>query len=351
MGLMLIATVGLDSIGFAVPIVRANQVALFAFVFLWLPQRLLPRELNPADYGLTTRRLVPGLAEGTAWALLLFVAFVPCFHVWNTAALGQSLHFEPGAYLKPPDKHFGETADLVDGHVAFFHQYDRIGVEWHPQAGPWSVEITSDAELLTPAHNPLETAPGIDCETHSVSNAALTTCVSRGADPRVFRARFRNVGGTFVEVQARQEGEPIATDNYRVGFASDDGGAATETESVRFKLGVTWLPLALLLQVLLIALPEEFFYRGYLQRRLDEGRGRSGFKLGPLFITQNNLIVSAIFAIGHFVIGLAPARLAVFFPSLLFGVLRDRTNGIAAPVAFHAGCNLMVQIVAVHYWA
>ena len=230
-------------------------------------------------------------------------------------------------------------------------------MEWHPESGPWALEIRSDAELLTTAHDPLDTAPGLQCTTaadqasEEASSGTVTTCVSRGSSPRVFRARFRHVGGTFVEVQARQSGDPVPLEDYRVGFAGDDGGAGTSAQSVRFRLSLSWIPLALLLQVLLIALPEEFFYRGYLQRRLDEGRGRAGFKLGPLFITQNNLLVSAIFALGHFVIGLAPARLAVFFPSLLFGILRDRTDGIAAPVAFHAGCNLMVQIVAVHYWA
>lgn len=350
-GLMLALTVALDLVGIAVPFVRANEVALFAFVFLWLPQRILPRDLDPADYGLTTKRLLAGLAEGVGWALLLFVAFVPCFHVWNTVALGQTFHFESGAYAKPPDKYFGQPLALADGEVAFFHQYDRIGVEWHPESGPWTVEIRTDGELLTTAHQPLETAPGISCRMSPTDGEPVTVCVSRGTAPRVVRAQFRTVGGTFVEIQASEGGAPVSQESYRVGFAGDDGGAGTATGWVRFPLGLSWLPLAVLLQTLLIALPEEFFYRGYLQRRLDESRGRRGMKLGPLFITQNNLIVSVIFAIGHFVIGLSPARLAVFFPSLLFGILRDRTNGIAAPVAFHAGCNLMVQIVAVHYWA
>ncbi|MFI5301533.1 MAG: type II CAAX prenyl endopeptidase Rce1 family protein, partial [Polyangiales bacterium] len=36
-----------------------------------------------------------------------------------------------------------------------------------------------------------------------------------------------------------------------------------------------------------------------------------------------------------------PARLAVFFPSLLFGWMRARTGGIGAGIAFHAACNLL----------
>ena len=38
-----------------------------------------------------------------------------------------------------------------------------------------------------------------------------------------------------------------------------------------------------------------------------------------------------------------PARLAVFFPSLLFGWMRSRTRGIGAGVAFHAMCNIFSE--------
>jgi membrane protease YdiL (CAAX protease family) len=52
------------------------------------------------------------------------------------------------------------------------------------------------------------------------------------------------------------------------------------------------------------------------------------------------LLTSAIFAVGHLFTELNAARLAVFFPSLVFGFLRARTKGIGASVAFHAMCNL-----------
>ncbi len=92
-------------------------------------------------------------------------------------------------------------------------------------------------------------------------------------------------------------------------------------------------------QVGLIALPEEVFYRGYLQTRLDDawpGRVRIfGAAVGPSVV-----VTSAIFALGHFLTIHDPGRLAVFFPSLLFGWLRARTGGVGAPIAFHACCNL-----------
>jgi uncharacterized protein len=101
-------------------------------------------------------------------------------------------------------------------------------------------------------------------------------------------------------------------------------------------------------QLVIIALPEEAFYRGYLQSRLDEAlpwRIRFiGASVGPAL-----LVTSLVFAIGHFATIRDPARLAVFFPSLLFGWLRVRTGGIGAGVLFHAMCNLFSELLGKGY--
>ncbi len=92
-------------------------------------------------------------------------------------------------------------------------------------------------------------------------------------------------------------------------------------------------------QLLMIALPEEAFYRGYLQTSLDRELGTKLNVLGAP-IGWGLPLTSAIFAAGHLLTELNPARLAVFFPSLVFGLLRARTGGIGASVLFHALCNL-----------
>ncbi len=101
-------------------------------------------------------------------------------------------------------------------------------------------------------------------------------------------------------------------------------------------------------QVAIIALPEEAFYRGYLQSTLDlvwAPRFRVlGATVGPSI-----LVTSAIFALGHFATQPSPARLAVFFPSLLFGWLRARTRGVGASVAFHAMCNVLSETLMKGY--
>lgn len=94
----------------------------------------------------------------------------------------------------------------------------------------------------------------------------------------------------------------------------------------------------LLSQSFAVAFPEELFYRGYLQTQLDSIFGTRklfGAKLGP-----GLLVTSVIFALGHFATIPHPSRLAVFFPSILFGYLRARTGGVGASLLFHAFCNL-----------
>jgi len=101
-------------------------------------------------------------------------------------------------------------------------------------------------------------------------------------------------------------------------------------------------------QLLVIALPEEAFYRGYLQSALDDAwRPRLrvlGAELGPSL-----LVTSALFALGHLATELDANRLAVFFPALLFGWLRARTKGIGASVVLHALCNLFASYLARSY--
>jgi membrane protease YdiL (CAAX protease family) len=92
-------------------------------------------------------------------------------------------------------------------------------------------------------------------------------------------------------------------------------------------------------QLLVIALPEEAFYRGYLQTSLERDLGKSVSIFGAR-VGLGLLLTSAIFAFGHLLTELNAARLAVFFPSLIFGFLRARTGGIGASLVFHAMCNL-----------
>lgn len=101
-------------------------------------------------------------------------------------------------------------------------------------------------------------------------------------------------------------------------------------------------------EVMMIALPEEAFYRGYLLTALDDIWPPTRRLLGaPVGIGL--VVSSAIFALGHLLTEFDPSRLAVFFPALVFGWLRARTGGVGAAILFHAFCNLFASYLARGY--
>ncbi len=108
------------------------------------------------------------------------------------------------------------------------------------------------------------------------------------------------------------------------------------------------LPTLVLVQTLVIALPEEMFYRGWMQTSWAASGGRRvrvlGASLGAGF-----LATQALFAAGHLVV-LQPWRLATFLPGLLFGWLRARTGDIAAPVFVHALSNLVLATLEASFY-
>lgn len=110
-----------------------------------------------------------------------------------------------------------------------------------------------------------------------------------------------------------------------------------------FRLPDSFLLLALD-QLLVVALPEEVFFRGYVQTRLKQawGAGRLrvfGVRMGAYFWVTQLLFAAA--HLGDF----DAARLAVFFPSILFGWLKERTGSIGAAVWVHAGSNLLLKVL------
>jgi membrane protease YdiL (CAAX protease family) len=107
---------------------------------------------------------------------------------------------------------------------------------------------------------------------------------------------------------------------------------------------------SVLTQVLGIAMPEEMFYRGYVQTALDDKSPWRWRFLGAE-LGAGILLGSAVFALGHLATTGQPARLSVFFPSLVFGWLRARTGGIGAAVVFHAACNIFSAFLTdAYFW-
>lgn len=76
------------------------------------------------------------------------------------------------------------------------------------------------------------------------------------------------------------------------------------------------------------ALPEEWFFRGYLLRRIERG-------------IYGNIIVSVGFTVLHLVSQNYMVALMVFFPSLFYGWIYQKTGSLITVIMLHALSNLI----------
>lgn len=94
-------------------------------------------------------------------------------------------------------------------------------------------------------------------------------------------------------------------------------------------------PMHFIYPALLYPIIEEIIFRGFIQDLLQT-RLRP-WRLGPL--THANLITSLVFTALHFVNHPPLWAAAVFLPSLLFGLTKERSGGLAAPIVLHVFYN------------
>jgi membrane protease YdiL (CAAX protease family) len=99
-----------------------------------------------------------------------------------------------------------------------------------------------------------------------------------------------------------------------------------------------------LVQVLVVALPEELFFRGFLlsllEQRFPPKRRILGGGVGLALVLS-----SAAFALIHLPKDGDPRVLATFFPGLLFGWMRSATGSILASTITHGASNILIRIL------
>ena len=94
-------------------------------------------------------------------------------------------------------------------------------------------------------------------------------------------------------------------------------------------------PWQFLLPVLLYPVVEEIVFRGLIQELVHDHISRQS--LGP--VTIANLLTSLLFAGLHFIYHAPLWAALVFFPSLVFGFFKDRTDRLVAPIILHVFYN------------
>lgn len=98
----------------------------------------------------------------------------------------------------------------------------------------------------------------------------------------------------------------------------------------------------LVYQLLVVALPEEFYFRGYLQSRLNQ-IWLPQWRILGIPLGWSWIVTALLFAFAHSVIQLQWWHFSIFFPALIFGYLREKTGSITAPILFHTFSNCFMQ--------
>lgn len=337
--LVLALTVGLDLSARFSGIIASNLLLLVAATFILVPMVLLRRRgRSDLEYGLAFERWQRGVGTGLLALVAIVVLYTPAHYVWSTQVENRTLIVRADNLRGPPDAFFGEPLNFPTSTPQVFTRGNRTLVAWQTPEQPWSLTLQSDTGTAT-SFNALQR------ETPPESR------IFSGREARKIVVPFYPTGRAPLIVSAQVGDEPLTAEAFRLGAGERSPAARfIEGQSLRVPQSFWWIMTLLLSQLVLVALPEEFFYRGYLQERLSEAMGRKRLQIGPLFLTWPIVITSALFALGHVAIGLAPGRAAVFFPSLLFGYLREKSGGITAPLIFHAGCNMLMYLLEAHYF-
>ena len=350
-------------------------LAVAAVVFIGVPFVILARRGADFErYGIDLERIpLRHVGLGLAVSLGIVPLYAAGHHLWETAV--EERQFEPSL-----DNYRQWSVDLDAPSIADAGREslqvrtfsDHLHIEWAHAATPEpAVAIEADRPFqwhhssgLSIRHHPdRDSNGGIDSPImgvdHEPAQRWLATPSAQGVDGHLVISSRPSDGPTPGQLRLELDRpDSDAGPDIFVGTSHHDAD-----EPIELERNYWWLIIWGLSHLVLVALPEEYFYRGYLQTRLhdlleagDDGEhGEETVETTTfLGLSRANWATSGLFAIGHILIpiggSISLARGAVFFPSLLFGWLRDRTGSIIAPTVFHAAANMMVLVVAVHYF-
>lgn len=359
--LVLLASIAAGFIGF----IARSLYLIVALVFVYLPYWWLEKKgLSFEEFGLYTDRIWRNIGWGLIFTILTAVPFAGGYYVWETYSVGHSYSFGWSNYLRwSPELKGSPSGWGREPGVWLWTDERDVHVGVKASAKGASVDLEFDKQARPRVVGPARLIPAAESDAGADGNGAKRHKKWRLEIPH---------GHKRAEVTLRPEGP--GTEGYPEGVEVSiergipksqlyvgPGAKRVSGGDYSTERGLRWLILWLLTQVIFIALPEEFFYRGYLQTRIrhaiermrgspgEEGESRSWFG-----VSEENLVASAIFGLAHLFIPVGgriiATRVSVIFPSVAFGWLRDRTGTITAGVVYHAACNMLVLVAAPHFF-
>ncbi|MBN2589184.1 MAG: CPBP family intramembrane metalloprotease [Sedimentisphaerales bacterium] len=99
-------------------------------------------------------------------------------------------------------------------------------------------------------------------------------------------------------------------------------------------------------QILFVAIPEEVFFRGYLQSNIIYLFNTVTGKKFRFLEWYGIIICAIVFAVSHVILLGSIISIITFLPGLIMGWLFFRTNSLIAPILFHSIANIGYGIIA-----
>lgn len=360
---MTIGTLLVDQIAGVWPIFASVSVLLVALGFIFLPtEYLLSRGESPRQFGIGGR-VQPSLsypkqkdnieedkgrsksqvqvepAIERAWrcskqalwiALLIFPFFIVGNHLWRSVQ-GQSPNFSTRALSRWDESIRGLSYQkLSAGELNTSASLDHLKLKWR---------LKPDETLFTAKLD-------LDASAQILAKSRGVQIIPPKAQYQQWQIKGKRQGyillktsSTEIKVSAQANHKLLSPPRYSWGEYHQN------LDSKEFSRDFSWLWSIFLIQLFLVGLPEEIFYRGYLQTRLDSLLGQDSTLFGVEFNWKSTVLCSILFAVAHLMTILHPSRLAVFFPSLLFGWMRRAYGDTLSPAIFHAACNVLSQVL------
>jgi hypothetical protein len=321
------------------PIAGATQLGL-ALLLLQIPWWTLPRGQPPEVFGcrFTLGPRGPGLRLGLLTLGAIAVPFLVGFHLLQREVLGRPMDWSLSHLPRWNVSLWGSPEDLEYAPADICGA--RRALVWTQPRTLW---VMAPADRTITVTTPPLPARMVRCGaagTPSVGPLAGTDRTSHTLAPRTgLQLSLGDADHLSLELRDAQ-GQPLPADAIALGAR---GVSADEDGRVAATRDLWWLLSFVIVQLGLVALPEEHFFRGYLQGRLD-ARWGTPFRLLGASVGWGLPASALAFALLHPILIPGADRLLVFFPSLLFGWVRARQGHLGAAVLVHAGCNLLLAI-------
>ena len=309
---------------------------LVALSFIYLPTEWLSRRgENLQSFGIGNGRLGPALKQTLRVSLCILPLYVVGFQLWNgsehTQVTSRSTLRWAEEFRESPF-----TKNLQLGEVQIYTQLDRISWRWRLKPNEKQIQL----KWTIPSESKIKwvgRSRGVHISSSSDAQNQKSHYEIKGN-----RSGFLSVltDASHFEFDATVDRKKLPSHRMKTGALRYEQDLPLEAHR-----SIWWLFYLALVQFFLVALPEEIFYRGYLQTRFDCLIGRDRTVFGVDFNWESTVLCSALFALAHLMTIPHPARLAVFFPSLLFGWMRRAYGTTLAPALFHALCNVVAQVL------